>query len=82
MNIEALFKLTYGLYIVSSRDGEKMTGHVSNTVFQVTAEPPQVAICTHKDNLTTSYIKKSGAFSISALSNEANFDFLGNWGLK
>ncbi len=82
MNIEALFKLTYGLYIVSSKDGEKMTGHVSNTVFQVTAEPPQMAICSHKDNLTTTYINKSGVFSISALSNDARLDFLGNWGFK
>lgn len=82
MNIEAFFKLTYGLYIVSSRDGKRINGHVSNTVFQVTAQPPQIAIATHKNNLTTEFIRKSKVFAISVLNKEVDLSFLGPWGFK
>jgi flavin reductase (DIM6/NTAB) family NADH-FMN oxidoreductase RutF/rubredoxin len=77
---EAFFKATYGLYIVSSREGESLNGHVSNTVFQVTADPPKFVVATHKDNLTTRYIIKSRVFSISILDRSADMAFLGPWG--
>lgn len=82
MNYEAFFKLTYGLFILSSRDGEKYTGHISNTVFQVTAEPPRITIASHKNNLTTDYIKKSKVFSASVLQKECTLEFMGPWGFK
>jgi flavin reductase (DIM6/NTAB) family NADH-FMN oxidoreductase RutF/rubredoxin len=82
MNFEAFFKLTYGLYILSSKDEEKLNGHISNTVFQITAEPPRIAVATHRDNLTTEYIQKSGVFSVSALQKDVTLDFLGPWGFK
>jgi len=65
LNLSAFFKVSYGLYIVTSRDGDNLNGHVSNTVFQVTADPPKFVIATHKDNLTTRYVEKSGVFAIS-----------------
>jgi len=82
MKTEAFFKLTYGLYILSSRDGNKFNGHISNTVFQVTAQPPRIAVATHHDNLTTEFIKKSRVFSVSALQKEVDLAFLGPWGFK
>lgn len=82
MNFEAFFKLTYGLYILSSRDGDRFNGHISNTVFQVTAEPPRMMVATHRDNLTTEFIKKSRVFSVSALEKDVTLDFLGPWGFK
>lgn len=82
MDITAFFKVTYGLYVVSSHDGNNLNGHVSNTVFQVTADPPRFAIATHKDNLTTRYIEKSRVFSISILQQEVDLEFLGPWGFK
>lgn len=82
MNKEAFFNITYGLYIVSSKDGNNYNGHVSNTVFQVTADPPKFAVASHKDNLTTDYIKKSRVFSISVLQQEVDLEFLGPWGFK
>lgn len=82
MNIDAFFKVSYGLYILSSLDGQKLNGHVSNTVFQVTAEPARFAIATSKDNLTTEYIEKSNVFAISVLSQDVDLDFLGPWGFK
>jgi len=82
MDIQSFFKVTYGLYIVSSRVGENLNGHISNTVFQVSAEPPRFAIATHKDNLTTDYIRKSKVFSISVLQQDCDLEFLGPWGFN
>lgn len=82
MNIEAFFKLTYGLYILSSKDGERLNGHISNTVFQITAEPSRIAVATHRDNLTTDFIYKSKVFAVSALQQDVDLDFLGPWGFK
>ena len=82
MDISAFFKVTYGLYIVSSRDGDNLNGHISNTVFQVTADPPQFVVATHKDNLTTRYIEKSGVFSVSVLQQDVDLEFLGPWGFQ
>jgi len=82
MDIQSFFKITYGLYIVSSKDGNKLNGHVSNTVFQVSADPARFAIATHKDNLTTAFIKKSRVFSISVLEQNVDLNFLGPWGFN
>ena len=61
---------------------KKKTGHVSNTVFQVTATPPKFAIATNKNNQTTRLIEKSKAFSISVLQQDVDLEFLGPWGFK
>ena len=82
MDKGAFHQVSYGLYIVSSRDGDNLNGHISNTVFQVTAEPPKFAVASHKDNLTTKYIEKSGAFSISILEENVDLGFIGPWGFK
>ena len=82
MDINAFFKISYGLYIVSSHDGDKLNGHISNTVFQVTADPPRFAVATHKDNLTTEMIRKSKVFSVSVLQKDVDLEFLGPWGFR
>jgi len=82
MNQDALFKITYGLYILSASDGQRMTGHVSNTVFQITADPVRFAVASNKNNLTTELILKSNAFSISVLEQDVDLNFLGPWGFK
>lgn len=82
MDTKAFFKITYGLYIVSSTDGTNYDGHISNTVFQITADPPKFAIATHKDNLTTEYIYTSKLFSISVLEQDIDLEFIGPWGFK
>jgi flavin reductase (DIM6/NTAB) family NADH-FMN oxidoreductase RutF/rubredoxin len=82
MDIQSFFKVTYGLYIVSSSDGDKLNGHISNTVFQVTADPVRFSVATSKDNLSTEYIRKSKAFSISILQQDCDLEFLGPWGFQ
>jgi flavin reductase (DIM6/NTAB) family NADH-FMN oxidoreductase RutF len=67
MNTETLFKISYGLYVVSSAAGGKRSGYISNTVFQVTAEPPQFAVVCSKDNYTAQLISESGKIGISVL---------------
>lgn len=82
MNYQAFFKLTYGLYLLTSRDGDRLNGHVNNTVFQVTAEPPRIIAATHKNNLTTDFIRKSGVFAVSVMSENVGLDYIGPWGFK
>ena len=50
IDLNALFKLTYGLYIVSSGNSDHGNGFISNTVFQVTSEPAKFAACCNKNN--------------------------------
>ena len=82
INFEALFKISYGLYIVSSGNSVKGNGFISNAVFQVTAEPPKFAACCNKDNYTATLIKESKAFSISVLRQDAGADVIGKFGYK
>ena len=82
INYESLFNLSYGLYLVCSGDSESGDGFVSNTVFQVTAEPPMFASCCNKDNYTAEFIKKYGAFSVSILHLDASSDLIGRFGYK
>jgi rubredoxin/flavin reductase (DIM6/NTAB) family NADH-FMN oxidoreductase RutF len=82
MNTSAFFKLSYGLYIVSSFEGDKKTAHISNTVFQVTSEPSRIAICSNKNNLTTDYIQSSGAIAISIIKENVDLPFIGHYGFQ
>lgn len=82
MNFEAFFKISYGLYVVSSTNGEKNNGYVSNAVFQVTAEPAQFAVCCSKNNYTAELINTSKAFSISVLKKEASPELIGVFGYQ
>jgi flavin reductase (DIM6/NTAB) family NADH-FMN oxidoreductase RutF len=82
MNIEAYFKISYGLYVVGSVNGTKLNGYVSNTVFQVTSEPARFAIACSKNNFTAEMISQSGVFSVSVLQKEARADLIGTFGYK
>lgn len=82
MNFEAYFKITYGLYVVSTVKDDKLNGYVSNTVFQVTAEPARFAIVCSKNNLTADMILQSGVFAISALKKETRADIIGTFGYR
>lgn len=78
----ALYSLSYGLYLVSSRKGDKLNGQVANAVMQVTADPISIVACLHKDNLTTELIRDSGAFSVSVLEEDVPMTFIGTFGFK
>ena len=82
MDLQALNLCSYGLYIISSRKGGKYNGQIVNTLFQVTAEPPTVAVSVNKDNLTHEYISESKVFTTSILSTKADMPLIGRWGFK
>lgn len=82
INYEALFRLTYGLYIVCSGDKDSGNGFISNTFFQVTAEPAKFASCCNKDNFTAGIIEKFGYFSVSVLKQDTDSDIYGRFGYK
>jgi flavin reductase (DIM6/NTAB) family NADH-FMN oxidoreductase RutF len=82
MNLKALYKLGYGLYIVCSRKGDKLNGQISNTVFQITSEPPTIAVSINKNNLTHEFIRESKVFAASILSQDTPLAFIGHFGFK
>ena len=82
MDLKALYLCSYGLYVVSSKSDGKFNGQIVNTVFQVTAEPPKIAVSVNKENLTHQYLAKSRVFTASILSTEAPMAFIGTWGFK
>ncbi len=82
INYEALFKVSYGLYVVCSGSKEYGNGYISNTVFQVTSDPPRFATCCNKDNHTAALIRSSGVFSVSVLQQEAGAGTIGTFGYK
>jgi flavin reductase (DIM6/NTAB) family NADH-FMN oxidoreductase RutF/rubredoxin len=82
IDFEALFRISYGLYIVTSGERERGNGFISNTVFQVTAEPPRFAACCNKDNFTAGFITRTGAFAVSVLDSEASPDLFGRFGFR
>jgi flavin reductase (DIM6/NTAB) family NADH-FMN oxidoreductase RutF/rubredoxin len=81
-NMKAIQKICYGVYIISSRKGEKFNGQIANTVFQITSDPPTVAISINKQNLTHEYIRESKVFTVSMLSKEAPMTMIGLFGYK
>lgn len=82
IQFEALFQISYGLYIVSSGNKTNGNGYISNTVFQVTAEPPRFAASCNKDNYTAKIIQESDAFAVSVLHNDTDPDIIGRFGYK
>ncbi|NOX84664.1 MAG: High molecular weight rubredoxin [Chlorobi bacterium] len=80
MNIEAFFKITYGLYIISSAFDDKLSGYVANTAFQVTADPPRFAISCSKNNYTVDIIRQSKAFAVSILKQDCSREIIGRFG--
>jgi flavin reductase (DIM6/NTAB) family NADH-FMN oxidoreductase RutF/rubredoxin len=82
MNLKTLHKITYGLYVVCSKNNDKYNGQIANAIFQVTSEPPTLAISINKKNLTHELIEKSKVFTISILSEETPLTFIGTFGFK
>lgn len=80
MKYKAFHKLSYGLYIIASESNGERAGYIGNTAFQVTSQPPQIAVSCHKDNHTLSVIQKSGIFSLSVLKKESETSLIGEFG--
>lgn len=79
---DALFKISYGLYILSSGNRALSNACIVNTLFQVTAEPPLFSVCCNKDNYTSEFIINSGFFVASVLEINTPSDIFGRFGYK
>ncbi len=80
MNTRALHKLSYGIYVVTSIKDGRLNGQIANTVIQVTAEPPTIAVSINRNNLTWEFIKSSRVFAVSALCEDTPLIFIGRFG--
>ncbi len=81
-NQNTMFKLTYGLFVLSAKDGDKDNGCIVNTVQQVTDTPNRIAVTVNKSNYTHDMIQKTGRFNVSILSEDASFDLFQHFGFQ
>ena len=82
LDLESLFKLSYGMCILTSKEDDKLNGCIVNTVFQLTPEPPVVAVSVNKQCLTHQFIVASRIFAVSILSEAAPVPFIGKFGFR
>ena len=82
MNQAAMFQLSYGLFVLSAKNGEKDNGCIVNTVQQITTTPNRISIAVNKDNFTHDMIKDTGSFNVSILSEEVTFDIFKHFGFQ
>lgn len=77
-----MFKITYGLYLLCAKDGEKDNACVINTFAQQTSTPETFSVTVNKQNLTTDMLKNSGKCAVAILSDKANFDLIKRFGMQ
>lgn len=75
MNTKAMYKLSYGLFVLTAKDGEKDNGCIINTAIQAASGPNQMSICINKANFTHDMIVKTGVFNVSVLSQKPLLSF-------
>ena len=78
----AMFSLSYGLFVLTARDGAKDNGCIINTVTQLTDTPKRISIAVNKANYTHDMIQKTGVFNVSVLSNDAPFAMFQHYGFQ
>lgn len=78
--MSAMFKFSYGLYVLTAKEDEKDNGCIINTAIQVTADPKQVSICVNKANYTCGMIERTKEFNLSFLTQDATFDVFKHFG--
>ena len=82
MNKKAMYAISYGLFVVTAHVGDKDNGCITNTVAQVTSEPNRVSVAVNKANYTCGMIQKSGVFTASVISQDADFDLFKRFGFQ
>lgn len=78
----AMFKLSYGLFVLTAKDGEKDNGCIINTTVQLTDTPKRITVAVNKQNYTHDMIMKTGAFNVSVLSEEVPFKVFQHFGFQ
>ncbi len=82
MDKKAMYKLSYGLFVLTSGVDGKDSGCIINTAQQVTSDPNRISIAVNKANFTHDLVKESGRFNISTISEAASFDLFKHFGFQ
>lgn len=82
MDNKAMYKLSYGLFILTVKEGEKDNGCVINTAIQAASAPNQLSICVNKSNYTHDMIVRTGQFTVSVISQNADFNLFKHFGFQ
>ena len=82
MDKKAMYKLTYGLFILTAKEEEKDNGCIVNTVTQVTTEPNRITVAVNKKNYTHDMILRTGTFNVSVLTENSRFETYRHWGFQ
>ena len=82
MDRKAMYKLSYGLFVLTAREDGKDNGCIINTAIQAASEPNQLSICVNKANYTHDMIQRTGKFTVSVLSQKAQFELFKHFGFQ
>jgi len=82
MNNKAFYNLSYGVFVLGAKSGDKINACITNTCMQVASEPTRIAISVLNKNLTCQMIKETGSFTLSVLDKTCNFDLIKNFGMQ
>jgi len=82
MDKRSVYKLSYGLFVLTASEGDKDNGCIVNTVIQLTSDPMQIAVTVNKGNLTHDMIKNTGKFNVSVIDNTAPFELFEHFGFR
>ena len=77
---KSTYKLTYGLFVLTAKEGEKDNGCIVNTVSMLTSEPCRIVVFVNKENYTEGMIRRSGTFNVSVLTESAPFEIFKQFG--
>lgn len=82
MNTNPLYKIPYGLYVLTASQGDKDNGCIINTLSQLTSSPVQIAVTVNKANLTCDMIKATGKFNVSVIDTSAQLPLFEHFGFR
>jgi len=79
---KAMYKLSYGLFVLTAKEGDKDNGCIINTAIQAASEPNQLSICVNKANYTHDMVLRTGEFTVSIISQDADFELFKHFGFQ
>ncbi len=82
MDKKAMYNLTYGLFVLTAKEGDKDNGCIVNTVVQVTTEPNRITVAVNKSNYTHDMIIRTGEFNVSMLTEKSTMETFKHWGFR
>lgn len=80
MDNKAMFKISYGLFVLTAKNSDKDNGCIINTAMQVTADPNRISVAVNKSNYTHDMIAETGKLTVSTISQDADFELFKRFG--